>query len=387
MTAKRAHWLFLPFLLSSCSEGEVAVLAEGAMVEWEPHGLSPDTRFVDIRDMAQSGGFLWVLDSSPPYLTRISLGSDEEVRVGRKGMGPGELLEPWAIQPNDDSTGILIWDFATNRVSEFSQDGSFVASETLSRAAGTSVRPGLREVSYADPFRIRAVAGGFVSVSFDRRVDHSWDVWHGELRLSSPTLDPKRSIVRLADFRTTSLDPPREWSPLPLWDSCESQLLIWAPEAGEVLWVDMDGDVVKRMPGPSRSAPLQLEDIQRYLEWMARLEIGPEYRSREIDFEVMARRSSDQFATLQPRLTDIRCEAAGVAWLRMFDTEDDPVGRGRDWLRISHDVAPVRARAPRGFNPILFSQGGLFGSLETGNGDQVVGWIPGSDGLPADSSR
>ena len=106
-------------LLSACGEPDQLTLPGLAVDEWEVQPLPADARFVAVRDMFLSDGFLWVLDGAPPFVTRISLESGEALQFGREGDGPAEFRAPWAIQPTPDSSGVLVWDFGSYRALDF----------------------------------------------------------------------------------------------------------------------------------------------------------------------------------------------------------------------------------------------------------------------------
>ena len=117
-----------------------------------------------------------------------------------------------------------------------------------------------------------------------------------------------------------------------------------------------------------------MDDVTAYLRWMARLELGPDFENAPIDFEAMALNSQERFAEMRPGATDLRCESEGTAWLRMFDTSTDPLGRGHAWLRVSRNGAQQEFNFPVEFTPAVFTPKGAFGFLETSGGDQRLAW-------------
>ena len=87
--------------------------------EIEP--LPSDAGFAQIRSLVLADEALWVLDAAPPYLTRVSLADGHTLQFGAEGQGPGEMLNPWDIQPAPelDPAGIQVWDPGNNRVSTY----------------------------------------------------------------------------------------------------------------------------------------------------------------------------------------------------------------------------------------------------------------------------
>jgi hypothetical protein len=121
--------------------------------------------------------------------------------------------------------------------------------------------------------------------------------------------------------------------------------------------------------------PIEHRDIERYLERMARLEMGSAHRQHDLQIPTMARRYRDRFARERPVVTDLRCEDRGTVWLRLFSTVDDPLGRGPDWIRVDADGPHRHARVPSSFSPFLFTSEGHFGSLELPDGNQTIGFV------------
>jgi hypothetical protein len=122
------------------------------------------------------------------------------------------------------------------------------------------------------------------------------------------------------------------------------------------------------------STPIESHDIEAYLRWMARLELGPDYDAAGIDYAGMARARRDQFVEVHPGPTGLRCESENKAWLRLFDTAIDPLGRGQTWLRVSKEEGLRRYRFPDAFTPAVFNAEGAFGIWEVPEGYQQLAW-------------
>jgi len=371
----RRHAATVMWLLSfplACSEGPAEPLPELRLEEWSLSPLPTKARFVAIRDMTLLGPDLWVLDGAPPFLTQISLETGEAVQFGRNGEGPGEYLAPWAVRPTTDSTGVLVWDFGARRVTRYDLSGRLVGSQAMSQEGQIRARSNFKEVSYADPFRVRSVPIGYLAGAFDRRLDLTADYSRGSIRLSKPNLDPGQQIVRLTDLVVPGVESMKEWAAVPVWDACGRELAVWKPATSSVLWINPKGivhlEVAVDLP-PLRIKP---EDIEGYLEHMARLELGSDYRDRGIDFRRMAEQARDRFAEMRPLVTDLRCQGSGTAWLRLFSTQHDPLGRSSWWVQVGPDGLINKADSPAGFSPFLFRDEGHIGSYELPGGEQAI---------------
>ena len=324
--------------LLSCSSDSSGLLDEVRWVQQsEIQLLSTSARFVDVRGLVLAEEALWVLDDGPPFLTRVSLADGRFVQFGAEGRGPSELLVPWAIQPRPDADprGIQVWDLGNSRVSTFDPQGHFIDSERLSDEGRVRARADIRTVSYADPFRVRNAGAEVVLGSFPGRVNRTSDMGMGTLRRADRRLTLGPELVQFADHTSRGVASLKEWAPVPLWDVCDEVVALWSPASAEVAWVGLQGEVQGTVSVKLDPTPLSLDDIEAFLRWMARLELGPDYDKAPIDYASAARKSRDRFAEFQPGATDLRCEPGAAAWLRLFDTASDPLGRGHVWVRVT----------------------------------------------------
>lgn len=344
--------------------------------------------FAHIRSVVLADEALWVLDAAPPYLTRVSLADGHTLQFGTEGQGPGELLNPWDIQPALElhPAGILVWDPGNNRVSTYDWNGSLIGSDRLGDEGLVRARSDIRNVSYADPFRVRNAGEGVLIGSFPTRIDRTSDMGLGTLRLADHQLNPGPEVLHFSDHMSQGAESLKEWTALPLWDVCGELVTVWSPESSSVNWVGLDGEVRGRAAVTADPRPLTVDDVTAYLRWMARLELGPDFENAPIDFEAMALESQERFAEMRPGATDLRCESEGAAWLRLFDTSTDPLGRGHAWLRVSRNGAQQEFNFPVEFTPAVFTPKGAFGFLETSGGDQRLAWWGGEPGDDVPSS-
>jgi hypothetical protein len=326
--------------------------------------------------MAVTPGSLWVLDGAPPFVTRIDLAEGEIAQSGQRGEGPGEYLYPVAVQPvtSQEGPGGWIWDLGNLRVSFLDTLGAVQGSEPIGEDAPYRVRGNFRNVSYADPFRVRQDGGMTFYTFFRRRLDRTGDLDSGSLRRSDRRLDTGIDLVRFSDHMDGEVPQFKEWTAVPLWDACDGTVVFWSPASGRLIWLDPDGIEFGSVDLDERPTPIQLEDIQAYLRQMARIELGPDFETAVIDFAGLAKAYRGRFAESHPGPTDIRCESGAAAWLRLFDTTVDPLGKGRTWLRVSRDEAPVKYSFPEDFIPAAFTRNGAYGVWEHPEGYQLLAW-------------
>lgn len=339
--------------------------------------LDTPTRFSSVRGITVSGETIWVLDSEPPFLTRLGWGSDGELSCGKKGRGPGEFLNPRAIQPYPPagSGGALVWDFGSGRM--VAVDGTCaLKEETRFHESGLiRGRADLPEVSFLDPYRIRVNDSTAFANRFYRRLDHSSDLAHGALVRASLNLTSVDTVLSFMAHVPMGVESLKEWAPHPIWDFCDGHIVLWSPRAAKLIWMDPSGEVQTEKALDLPTTPVRARDIERYMERMAELEMGPDYRDAGINFSQLGRANQDRFAENRPGVTGMLCGEGGDLWLRLFGTDADPLGRGREWLLIRPGEDPLLIRYPRAFTPLLFSRVSALGVIEIPMEGQALAWM------------
>jgi len=342
-------------------------------------GIEP-TLFTDVREIVPVEGGAWVLDGAAPHVTLLDEAGDVVVRFGNEGAGPEEFSAPWAMQVFGlgDAAQVAIWDLGNARVSTFSPEGELLSTHRIETGTLDGIRLDIRNVTYADPFRVRQSRGRFVFGRYPGTVSQTWDLLRGEVMASgSVELASPMLVAPLTEPVTFSASAElTELRALPLWDACtEGSVLVWRPDLGSLRWVGPAGATHREELVPFGPRAMTHEDVVGYLRLMARLELGVEPEEKGIDIEAMARSSRKYFAARAPLATDLRCGAGEDAWLRLFDTTHDPLGRGATWITLG-DEGLRSLQFPDSFSPFAFEDTGVYGVLEDDLGFQRVALWP-----------
>lgn len=359
--------------LGACSPAPDVTIPE-TVVALADLDVTPGSEFVHVRDVVVDGDRTWVLDASEPFITRIDGRGSSFLRFGSEGSGPGELVNAWALEvsrPEDDGR-VVVWDLGTGRVSAFHEDGALAFSQRIVDSGMSKARRNIRSVTYGDPFRVRKAGNRYVFGRYGGSVALTRDLRVGELMgAADPALASTGPVTGLGD----ATQAPESWQmdelgAVPLWDACaDGSLVVWDPGAGVLRWTDSAGRTRREEALPLSARPLSTTDVERYLRWRARLELGPGADELEIDIAAMARTERRHFAEVAPIATDLRCGAAREAWLRLFDTSHDPLGHGPSWITLGGPSTEIFTFPPA-FSPIVFVEDAVVGVLEDPGGLQ-----------------
>lgn len=339
--------------------------------EVEPFERSPI--FADVRELRVDHDGVWVLDRVQPFVTFVPLERDRDlVQFGRLGDGPSELREPVAIRLAQD--GVEIWDVASNKRVSYSRDGSLVSVGTLDFRGSGWIRGDMTEVSHLDPWRVREAHGQVVFARFPTGMTHPLDYGRGSLVTTGLDLTTTDPIVSFAEHLPRDARALGQFPAMPLWDLCsDGTLLTWDARSGQVRWWEEGGRATRSAFVPSDGLRITLDGVERYLTLMARHELGPGFESAGIDFGRLARDARPAFGAFASPFVDLRCSLDGTAWLRRFDLEADPLGRGLTWLRVD-PRRETSVRLPSDFDPFFYDRDGAVGLLTTSQGETLARW-------------
>lgn len=336
----------------------------------------------DVRGLARvRGGTLWVLSGSEPFLHRYSADGRLTGSWGKKGRGPGELLNPWSIMGAEpEGPAVRVWDPALRRLTAFSSSGEPADAGRVSTRGG-AVRGDIRQVSYGEPQKMDRLGDAIVIQDDAGGISQTSDFWNSRLLL----LDQTGSVVdTVLDFRELltgqPLGPASVFVPVPLWTTCSGErLLVLDPLRNRVRVFARNGKPVSEQAFASDVRRVSEDDIRRYVRHTAELEFRGENvpvgeMERLVNQIVSQRRGL--FATQVPPAVALLCDEAGRPWLNRFSTADGPIGYGPDWLVLDGTEDGQLVRFPPRFRPLSVGAGGAYGVHEDSLGVQSVAFVP-----------
>lgn len=339
-----------------------------------------DELFHDVRDVAVApDGSVWVLSAYEPHLRLYSATGNLETRFGRSGAGPGELKNPWYLIPIDEGA-VQVWDVGSRRLEVFHTDGEYVSGRAIDIEPGT-VLGSIRQQSHGEPLRVGRVGDDLWFEIYDGILTRTSEFWNGKLVRVDSNGGTAGEVLR---YRTLEGEKETEerriFSPTPLWTPCGAErAVILNPLTEEAIWLNADGNPVKTVPLDLPDRPVSKKDVERFVSYSIELEA----RERGIDHRSpgvvrLARKTARSILTDTPEFgppVRIRCDGAERLWVQLFSTEFDPRGYGSDWQVFDGETGQL-ARFPTGFQPMIFTDDRVVGTLTDSLGVQRIAAVP-----------
>jgi hypothetical protein len=329
-----------------------------------------DSAASEIVDLAvDDAGGVWALSSAPPFIRHYDPAGTLLDTLGKAGVGPGELKNPWSIMVVDDSVRrVRVWDPGTRRITALGA-GATEALATTPMRTGSLVRGDIRAVTFGRPNSMRALRRGYVLQMHTAPMTQTSDQWRSIL----VHVDSSGGITdTIADFRSIddgSHTQSIALGPIPLWTVCgDSTVVVLDPTANRLRWIDPTGKALREQPVDSARRELSDDDLRPYLRRVLAAEArGHNHALAPADEDALVSRALSQqrehFATVAPNAVDMLCDDEGRIWLQSFSTADHPLGYGRAW-RV-HDLSSSGSLVtfPQGFAPRHLAAGKAVGVL------------------------
>lgn len=366
--------------VGACGEKDPATSGEPDRRAEITRVFETDEVLHDIRDVGVGPvGEVWVLSGFEPFVYHYSADGKLLHRFGTKGKGPGEILNPWKIVlTGNPEAPVEVWDVGNRKLVTFSSEGEQVAEKRV-ELPPTPVRGDLRHLSYGEATKLRRLESGYVLQSEPGGLMQPIDFVTTQL----VRLDSSGAVSdTIIDFRTRfadrigSVGSASTFVPIPLWTSCpDGSLVVLDPFQPGLLSFRPGSPTGTAVPLDIPPAPVTDQDVLRHLDHAIRLELGGvEPAPGELDRAVQrAFRSQRQdFGRTAPPAVDMLCDSGSEVWLERFGTDTDPVGFGRDWIRISSGGSPTVVRFPDGFRPRVIAGDRAVGILRDSLDVQTV---------------
>lgn len=335
---KRSMGVVVTLLVAGCAETRgtdpVSINIDADQMTWQ----SPEDLLWGVADVLERDGVIWVLSPVDPFVHGLRSGA-EVTAFGTQGDGPSEFRSAQALLSLGEIGQITVWDAASRLYRTFSSDGMPVSTREA-RAIGT-VRGDIDVVTFGDPLRVAATAGGStVRQEFAGAVMWGSDLWTGALVRTGADGNVER-VVDFGDLPGASHEDVRTRSvlvPVPLWDACpDGSVVVLDPMARFLYLVESSWEARDSLAVPWDPRPLDRADRINYLKGQMKAELqGRSVESGEME-AMLARAEEggrDQFPPSAPLAVDIKC-SEGRVWMQQYDGAAHPLGLSRTWRTVA----------------------------------------------------
>lgn len=376
MSSRGFQWISLNALLcvliacgalgAACSRTDLQAHGVIELSDITPFALQ-DTIF-DIRAILVDDTAVWTLSSGAPFIHAVNADGQIVQRFGRRGDGPGELLNPYKLFVGTSGDHLVLWDAGRRKLERLSTSGEHLGAAEVHARNGW-VREDMRLVSYGEDNKMLRFGDGFVLQVEPNGLTRSNDYRGSELvMLDSAGANP----IPLLQFSSLIGTPDEESAvatelvAIPLWTVCgEDTLVVFDPSLLTLHFYDVDGQLTSQRPLPLARRPLSERDIKIYVRHL----LGHEMRSAnaletdELDgiTDQIVRRERARFSRNAPPGVAILCDAHRRVWVNAFSMADHPLGYSREWYVSGETMKTVRF--PSGFRPHVITDSTAFGVL------------------------
>lgn len=369
-------------LLGSCAPGPAG--SEPVLDTGPATATVTDTLLFGIRDVAVTAdGDLWVLSRHDPFVRRFTAGR-LVAAFGRQGEGPGEFRTPWSFVRGDLRIPPRVVDPGGRLIIRLDTAGRELARSSF-RTTWGFVRSDIEDVSYGQVFRAFSISETeLVSLVYLGDVGTTRDLRRSALVRFTANGTPLDTVVSFQNLFGSQTDrsSARWLVTIPLVAACmDGTTAVYDGIAPEIRGYGGGAQPVWRLAMPPRMARgrgMPAADVERYV----RHRVLGELLEYQADTSTLERRVGEQlrsarslYASIAPPIVGLLCDPQGRLWLQRFDTEDDPLGKGRIWEVLGRRGESAIVRFPAGFTPLAFRQGAMIGIVRDTLGAETVGTV------------
>lgn len=400
--------------VGSIVEGDTVRLSLSLNIAEATSVMNSDQSFVDIgfpSDVATlSTGRVAILDRMSQAVVLHDPRGGEVARFGRRGEGPGEYLEPYAIASAGEY--VAVWD-KNGRLTSVRSDGSIAGTTELVHGDMPSVWQRMPTTNWEEPFqlsredvtrRISGLAPGMFGVLLqdrDERFDSMFVAGGVPERFSyyvvvvDSLATPVDTLIQLPGPELRLVRPPgqgmyaivqeRPYALRPIWGAGDGWYA-WGHGSRNAVSVLFDSGDSLVIEWPRDTRPLAAPDYHHYIDWEIegyRRTRGDRLASRASEISrkdwIEELDVSDERPQISGMLGSGRCLA-----LAGFRPEHGPHGESEVWVVLNLDrlTEPevVRVQAGPGFVRD-FADGHFFVVAVTENGLRQVHRVPSGSGV------
>ena len=375
------RWFLFGVLLLGCDRPDVARRTEANSPSPAMVVFPSDSQGEEIRDIAL-GSRIWAVNRGAPSLARYSADGRLELHTLELGEGPDRVRTAWSVVAAGETA--YVWDPLTRRLLRVV--GDRIAPEATFEFATTHTISGMAfGINIGHPGRLRRFGSGWVTYATEGMQSHAFDLTqivllrfdaHGRVL---DTIADLRSSPVFTDHTAWRTSGPKELVPIPLWDVCDGQTLVFFdPETLRLRWQDTSGVVHGNLSFSHHPRIIPESFLRAHLAWQLE-EMGQGKLSADtIRSWVEQGFDSERwiYGTEEPYAVRMFCAVGGQVWLQRFSVDAPPRGLSRKWVVVDLRTRTEReVELPAGFLGMAGDSARIYGAVEGEDGVQQVAWI------------
>lgn len=374
-------WLLFGALLLACDRPRGPGGAEASATDVPIHPFPSDSQGEEIRDIAV-GSRVWAVNRGAPSLARYAVDGHLEWHGLELGEGPDQVRAAWSLVAAGDT--VFVWDPLTKRLLRVVGD-RVVPEATFGFETTHTISGPAHGINFGHPGRLRPYRSGWITYATEGPQGHAFDLTQIVLlrfdRLGKvvDTLADLRSAPIITDQAAYRASGPKELVPIPMWDVCRGEQLVFFDPDGPLLWWERgDGGGRDSLRFDFVPGPIPESFLRAHMYWQ--LQVAAQGRIPEDTLRAWLEPALEQerwiFGNITPFAVKMFCDAAGQVWLERFSTGAPPRGLGRTWLVI--DLATKRTREavlPLGFQAMAADSTRIYGARTDDGGVSELGTV------------
>lgn len=374
-------WFLFGAFLLGCDPPRAAS-GPGATAADPPIHLFPsDSQGEEIRDIAV-GSRIWAVNRGAPSLARYSAGGHLEWHALEAGEGPDQARTAWSVVAGGDT--VFVWDPLTRRLLRVVGD-RIVPEATFDFLTTHYISGPAHGINFGHPGRLRRYRDGWITYATERDQSHAFDLTQMVLLRFDragrvvDTLADLRSAPVLTDPAAWKASGPKELVPVPLWDVCGGERLVFFDPRGPLLWWERPGgrgrDTLRFDFEPTR---IPETFLRAHMYWQ--MQVAAQGRIPEDTLRAWLDPAFDEerwiFGEITPFAVKLFCDGGGRIWLERFSVDAPPRGLSPTWLVVDPATRSKReVRLPQGFQAMAADPTTLYGAVVDSGGVSSLGTI------------
>lgn len=372
-------WFLCGVLLLGCDRSRAPSSSDAMAADPPIQSFPSDSQGEEVREIAL-GSKVWAVNRGAPSLARYGQDGELEWHGLELGDGPDQVRSAWSVVVSGDTS--FAWDPMTRRLLRI--EGARIVPEATFDFVTTHFISGRASgMNFGHPGRLRRYRSGWITYATERDQSHDFDLTQMVLLHFDragrviDTLADLRSSPVFTDAAAWRASGPKELIPVPLWDVCGGERLVYFDPEGPLLWWERPGGRGRdSLRFEFRPTEIPDEFLRAHMYWQ--MQVAAQGHIPEDTLRAWLDQTLAQerwiFGKIAPFAVKLFCDGSGRVWLERFSVEATPRGLSRTWLVVDPATRSMReVRLPSGFQALAADSVMVYGAMTDSGGVSSIG--------------